>query len=346
MPPPTQQTPFMPTGSASLPWPPGLIGDVAKFIYETSERPVKESSIAAALALFAGICSGSFQAHQRGLNIRIMFISQSCVTEDDALRNGIIRIVNSVAASYPAITQFVDFNDYAKGAALAKALALRKFFVNVVGDFCTKLTGMTNSKNSHMVSLREAMEHPDKTTPSGHSLICKATPSTLGDMLTTSVLQSDFVHSFYMVEYTGERPQKNEYLERQLPDVLRDRVINLCQVTASNVVGHRHTPVEIDPETLAFLDAMDKGWTAEINGTKNDALRRILDKAHIKVLRVAALLAVADDCIHPVINIAYAAWAHQLVLRDVAIMIRHIDHPPSRSKRRNLAEKDNEAPKP
>jgi hypothetical protein len=322
--PPSQRVPFPPVQSSALPPPPGLAGEIARHIFNTSVRPVPEVAIVVALGLVAGICGKAYLINQYGLNVRIIFISPRDFIEDD-LKDGVTNIIRAVASSYPEITQFVDFHNYPNSKTLNEALVSNPCFVNVVGEFGPKLVSLTTSLSGRMVSLREAMDNPDKITPSGYSLIGKTTTNWLLEKATTAVLENDFLHSFTMVEYTGDLPQENEHWERQLPQELRDRVIKLCQLATGNVAGHQRIPVQVDHEAKRFLDAFNRHCDAEINGTENDVLRRILDRAHEKVLRLAALLAVADNCTLPIIGIAHATWAQDLVLRNVAIMSRHID---------------------
>ena len=296
-------------------------------------HPVTEVAIVAALGLVAGICGKAFQIQRHGLNVRIILVAQSDITEG-SLKSGIFEIVSAVATSYPAITHFVDFNDYATGVGLTKTIALRQSMVNVVGDIGTKLVGMTKSQNSRMVSLRAAIENPDQITPSGYSLISEITPGSLRKTLTASVLESNFVHSFMMLEYFGGRPPEIAHWEHDIPKGLHEDIVNLCEVAISNMACHHRTCVEADAEASLFLATFDRSCDSVINGSDDDVLRRVWDKAHEKAIRVAALLAVADDCRMPIIKLKHAEWARDFVLHGIGVVNRHIGAPQKRSKKK------------
>jgi hypothetical protein len=204
-----------------------------------------------------------------------------------------------------------------------KSLASRPSFLNVVGDVSSNLVGMTMSKNDGMVSLRAAMQHPDKTTRSGYSLISRTPPDSVRKTLTASVLESEFIHTFMMVEGPRVRPPVNMNTVHHIPDVFREQVINLCEVANGNRTGNSLTSVGVDADALSFLDTFGSYCDSLINGSNDDVLRLVWDKAHEKVLRVAALLAVADDCRLPIINLKHAQWARDFVMSGIGVMSRH-----------------------
>ena len=238
------------------------------------------------------------------------------------------------AGCYPAITKFVDFCEYSNGDALNRSLASRLSFLNVVGEVCSNLAGMTTSINDRMVFLREAMDPPDKTTRSGYSLIGAATPDRFRKTLSGPVLGGDLIHTFVMVECPSARPPVNENTDHPIPDVLREQVVILCEVAIGTGANHSPTPVAIDAEASLFLATFDNYCDSVINGSDDDVLRLIWDKAHEKALRVAALLAVADDCRLPIIKLQHAEWAQNFVLHGIGVLNRHTGAAQARGKKR------------
>jgi hypothetical protein len=49
------------------------------------------------------------------------------------------------------------------------------------------------------------------------------------------------------------------------------------------------------------------------------------NRAALKMMRIAALLAVADNYIVPIVQLYHVEWALGLVMRDIAIMTRHLE---------------------
>jgi hypothetical protein len=58
-------------GESGVPWPPGFVGALSKFIYENSWRPIKEVSIVGALGLMAGLAGKAWHIPQSGLNLYV-----------------------------------------------------------------------------------------------------------------------------------------------------------------------------------------------------------------------------------------------------------------------------------
>ena len=52
-----------PSGNATLPWPPGRTGVIARHLYARSYSPIPEVAITAALGLLAGVCGRAYRAH-------------------------------------------------------------------------------------------------------------------------------------------------------------------------------------------------------------------------------------------------------------------------------------------
>lgn len=322
-----------PTPTSRLSLPPGVAGDLAKFAFDTATRPVLEVAILVALGTLAGICGKAFEVGRHGLNLRVVFIAEDCVAEK-ALEQGIGSIVSAVSKSDPAITQFVDFREYSSGPALTKSLASRPSFLNLVGDIGSHLEGMATSKNDRVAALQGAMQHRDTTTCSGYSLISRMTPGRVRKTLTASVLGTDFIHTFMMIECTRVRPPANENADHPVPDVLLQRIVNLCQVATSKGDCYRPTSVGIDAEASLFLDTFNNYCDSVINGSVGDVTRRIWNHAHENALLVAALLAVADDCRLPIINLKHAEWARDFVMDSIGVVSRHNGglHKPSKKR--------------
>src|SRR5690606_12071521 len=65
---PEPPPPPSPPPPSSLELPPGLVGEIAQYIYQSSIRPVPEISLAAAIALVSGIIGRSYNISGTGLN--------------------------------------------------------------------------------------------------------------------------------------------------------------------------------------------------------------------------------------------------------------------------------------
>lgn len=333
-----------------LEYPPGFAGEVAKYIYATSPRPVKEVSIIAILGLLAGVCGKAYTVSDSGLNLYMVLVAQSGVGKE-AMHSGVSGIIKKMSSSMPSASSFADFSNYASGPALSKAVAANSSFVNVSGEFGRKLVRMANDANSDpvMQQLRTTMtdlyqksgassivggigySDKDKNVASvsgvAYSLIGESTPGTFYDALTDSMMADGFLSRFTIIEYAGKRPKLNENFKHiPMPIEMNERLVRLF-TSAHNINIGSSVPCEVatNDEAKAFLKAFDLRCDDEIDGTQNEGWRQMWNRAHLKVLRLSALLAVADNYAFPTVQIQHATWAHDLVMRDIGIMSSRIE---------------------
>lgn len=329
--------------SGSISWPPGLVGALAAFIYNSSVRPVKEVSIVAALGFLAGVCGKAFNIPQSGLNMYIILVARSGVGKE-AMHSGLSLVCQELRQSIPAAQKFVDFNDFASGPALTKACALQNSFVNVAGEWGRKLKRLSNEANadSTMAGLRTAMTNLYQKSAEGamvggitysskennigsltgvaYSMIGETTPGTFYESLTPSMMEDGFLSRFLIVDYEGERPPANPAPERRMSAPLSQALHGLCAQALTLISRFTSEPVLNDPDAQEALNAFDRECDKRINTSTDEAVRQMWNRAHLKVLRVASLLAVANNWLQPVVTTVEVDWALELIRRDIKVM--------------------------
>jgi len=73
----------------------------------------------------------------------------------------------------------------------------------------------------------------------------------------------------------------------------------------------------MSPEAMIEIDKFDKYCDNKINSGGTEVARELWSRAHIKVLKLSALLAVGVNYINPVVNMECCNWALNLVKSDV-----------------------------
>lgn len=344
-PPPTPPAPPVPTGG--LPWPPGRMGQLAQFIYDSAPRPVKEVAIVAALGWYAGVCGKAFVIPGSGLNLYIILVARSGVGKE-AMHSGLAALTHRLRQGIPIAGNFVDFSDFASGPALSKACAANASFVNVAGEWGRKLkrlasmdtdgpmqslrTTMTNLyQKSGPVSIVGGITYSSKdnnvASISGvsFSMIGETTPATLYASLTESMMEDGFLSRFCIVEYDGDRPPANPN-PLQVPDNdLTSWCQELCAQALTLIGNHKNCPVQRDTEAAFLMDEFDRECDSQINSSTDESWRQMWNRAHLKMCRVAALLAVADDFRNPCVRKIHVEWALDLVRRDIALMRKRME---------------------
>ena len=71
------------------------------------------------------------------------------------------------------------------------------------------------------------------------------------------------------------------------------------------------------PEAKAMFDQFDQHCDLNINGSDKEVRRHLWNRAHIKAMKLAALVAVGCNPYDPVITIDGATWATNLIVADV-----------------------------
>ena len=337
---------FVQDGKWGMEWPPGFAGMIAQFIYQSAPRPVKEVAVVATLGLLAGICGKAWCIPQSGLNMYIVLVARSAIGKE-AMHSGISSLVKACSVKMPSFGGFVDFNDYASGPALIKACAANPSFVNVSGEwgrklrrlsaddrdgplatFRTQLTSLYQKSGPQAIVGGIGYSNQDKNIASvagvSYSMIGETTPNTFYESLTENMMDDGFMSRFLVVEYHGDRPAMNKNQVTTPDAVLEDALIKLA-FQAQNLINMRAShPLARDEKAAALMAEFEQECDEEINATDDESRRQMWNRGALKVLRIAALLAVADNWMNPIINKMHTSWALNIVKRDIMIMSRRI----------------------
>jgi hypothetical protein len=336
-----------PADHTELTWPPGMAGAIAGFIYHSSQRPVREVSIVAALGLLAGICGKAFCLDDTGLNVYITLIARSGVGKE-GMHSGITKLLHKVSTKIPIATRFVTFTDFVSGPALMKFCASNPSFVNVAGEWGRKLKRMSleDGREGPMQQLRTLMTNlysksgptsvagglsysnkdndVDSVSGVNFSLIGESTPGTFYESLTPGMMEDGFLSRFTTVEYTGERPPHNEHKITEPEPHLVDAICGLCTHAATLISRYEYQNVTYTAEAKILSREFDRECDTHINSYEDESFRQMWNRAHLKSLRIAALFAVADNWLTPTITLEHMSWAIGLIRRDISVVTKHL----------------------
>ncbi len=328
----------------SITWPPGLVGEIARFVYKSAPRPVKEVAIVAALGLVAGIVGKSFHISQSGLNLYVILVAQSSVGKE-AMHTGIALLLQKIKNSIPSCEDFVDFNDFASGPALTKKCANTNSFVNVAGEWGRKLKRLSceDGRDGPMAQLRTVMtslyqksgpnsivgglsyskkeENVGSINGVAYSMIGETTPGTFYDSLTDSMMEDGFLSRFTVIEYKGKRPKRNVNLDKEPDEELIEKLCSLMTQSMNILNRYDSIRLEYESEALNVLDAFDDECDDQINSSDDESWRQMWSRSHLKAIRISGVLAVADNHVLPVIKKQHVEWALLIVRRNINMMI-------------------------
>jgi hypothetical protein len=332
-----------PTASTIIP-PPGLMGEIASFIYASSPRPVPEVSLAAAIGLMAGICGRAYNISGTGLNQYVLLLAMTGAGKE-AMAEGIDRLMAEIKMQVPTSTTFIGPSEISSGSALFKYLGnTSQSFVSLLGEFGLRIKQLSApNANGAEVSLRRMIldlynksgnnrtlaasayskkEDSTNSVPSpSFSILGESTPEKFYEVLNEDMISEGLLPRFLLIEYKGGRVPNNENRSNVAPTI--SLITKLAALTAQcESVNHsnprRVMNVQADEAAAKFLYDFDKLADAKINGADKDVIRQLWNRAHIKVMKLAALVAVGENMIEPIINIHTVNWAADLVKNDIS----------------------------
>lgn len=329
-------------------FPPGLVGDVADFLLAAAPRPVSMIALAGAIGLMAGISGRAYNISGSGLNQYVLCVAETG-TGKEAISSGISRLMSMIKPSLPACGEFIGPGQIASFQGIVKWLIKTPSVVSIIGEFGSKLKQMANERASPHLSgiltflleiyaksgkgqVFDPSAYADiaKNTISiyspSYSIIGETTPSTFYEVLDEQMIANGLLPRFTMFEYKGKSPylsksHKDARPSFALVDGLQALMAQCLSFQQSNAVCE----VEAEPDAQDMMDKFDVYSTDMRNSTKSEITKQLWNRAHLKSIRLAALVAVGCNYLKPVITLAQVLWATDLIVREVEGLIAHFD---------------------
>uniref|UniRef100_A0AAU6VZW1 Replicative primase/helicase n=1 Tax=Pseudomonas phage Pavpe01 TaxID=3138545 RepID=A0AAU6VZW1_9VIRU len=325
---------------STYPVPPGLLGEIAQFIYAQAPRQVAEIALSGAIGLMAGICGRAYNVSNTGLNQYIMLLAPTG-TGKEAIAKGIEKLMGQVQRTVPAASDFIGPAEVASPQALIKYMSKGPTsFVSVVGEIGIALQQMTDPRApSHLVGLRRLLldlfnksgegsilrptiySDKEKNTTSvqapSYTMLGESTPERFYEFLDEMMISEGLLPRFTIIEYRGPRPPMNKGHAFVNPsNELVERMSQLCAQALMLNNSHKAVHIRITPEANQMFDAFNIECDARINNATREVTRHLWNRAHIKAMKLAGLVAVGCDPYNPTITPDSAAWAIRIVEAD------------------------------
>lgn len=319
--------------------PPGLVGEVAQYIFSASIRPVKEVALMGALALVGGIVGRQYNISGTGLNQYLILLAPTGIGKEGA-SSGIAKILSKVRETVPAVDEFQGPADFASGPALIKTLDKKPSFFSIVGEFGLKMqqladprvTGadktllrvlldLYNKSGWHQTILGSAYSDQEKNTKivqaPNVTLFGESTPETFFAKLDENTVKSGLLPRFAFLIYKGHRPPKNKISAFCDPDPqLIQKMCDLVATTVGLQTNGQCTHVMTDSEAQIIFDDFDHFADARINSS-SEVYKHLWNRADVKALKLAGLLAVGVNNVHPIVTKDIAQWAVDFIRQDI-----------------------------
>lgn len=331
--------------------PPGLLGEIASFIYQASPRPVPEIALAGAIGLMAGIAGRAYNVSATGLNQYVLLLANTG-SGKEAIAGGISKLMAIVKQQVPTAPGFIGPGEISSGQALFKYIATNsQCFVSVLGEFGLRMLQLSNQNaNGAEVSLRRMLldfynksGFKDVAQPSiyadkdknvvgiaspAFSICGESTPDRFYDNLNEDMISEGLLPRFLLIEYTGPRVPHNKDHEFAQPTFsLIEKLTTLAAnaETISHANPRRIINVKFTKDAQQISESYDRYCDKQINTTSKDVVRHLWNRGHIKVLKLSAVVAVGINMFDPVIETEHINWAIDLVNNDIETLTRKFE---------------------
>lgn len=326
---------------STIPIPPGLLGEIAQFIYQASARPIPELALAAAIGLMAGVTGRAYNISGTGLNQYVILVANTG-SGKEGISSGIDKIMNAIKQQVPTSPKFRGPAEIASGQALIKYLNKKSnCFVSILGEFGMRLSELSNplAQNAEQklkrvlmdlynksgfgqtfqgMSYADVAENIDVTNNPAVSLIGETTPETFYNTLNEDMIASGLLPRFIIIEYVGRVPYLNQgHQFIQPPFALVQQFATLTANCETIMHANKVINIEYSPEADELQRKFEKMCTDHLNSATTEVRRQLWNRAHIKSIRLAGLVAVGVNMAKPVITADYLMWAMDIIQSDI-----------------------------
>lgn len=318
--------------------PTGLTGMIAKFIYDQARKPIEAVAIVGAIGLMAGIAGKAYNVGGTGLNQYMILLARTGRGKE-AMASGISKLMATLEPMLPFVREFIGPSHFASGQSLLKDMADHRYrsYVSIIGEYGKKLQAMTSPRATGAEQILSAVlldmytksgaadavnpmvySDKNKNTPvvmaPSLSLICESQPAIFYNAINQDMVISGLLSRFCTVEYMGDRPESNYNAEFVIPDQqLIQMMSNLITTVYRLLEGKRPYNIPFDQRGEHLSKEYEKRCDKLINDLGDNILGELWNRAHLKAVRIAGLLAVGNHPNNPIIDEYCMNWAINFV---------------------------------
>ena len=323
--------------------PPGLIGEIATFIYYNAVNPVKEVAVAASIAYMAGIAGRGYNYSRTGLNQYVVLLANTAGGKEGAAQ-GMNKLTHAVREFVPAFERFIGPAGIASPQALIKQLVETPCFLTHKDEFGIWLQKIT-SKYARGAELElrgmllalfgksgaketfQGMIYSDrqKNSPSvdspALSIFGDSTQQEFYKALSEDSITEGLVPRLTVIESSDDRPTYNEWGNFHPPSPeLITKLASLGKRCLELELLKSPIHVRDTPEAKAFSLNFREYCVDQVFEDRESPVAQIWSRAHLRMIRLAALVAVGVDMDNPIVTLEYMEWAKAVIVHGVEVI--------------------------
>lgn len=330
--------------------PPGIMRDVASFVYHAAPYPCESIAAVAGMGFVAAIVGRSHNINGLGLNQYLLNVAPTGSGKEQA-PNGISRLLTPLIASFPLIAEIRGPGEIVSAPGLHRALAIRSnpSMLCIIGEAGLMLSQLSSPKRDankagierfllHVytksdfggvlddAAYSDRQNNPGVVVSPALSIIGDTTPETLYGALDDRMVLSGLLPRFIIFETTARRPYQNKDRQLQPSPHLIEGLKRICATALDLQHGKRVCDVAMTADAAARFDEFEHWTTDRVNDAANEVTRHLWTRANVKALKLAALNAVGVDAVAPRITLDECMWATNVVVDQTNALIAKFDN--------------------
>tara|TARA_B100000700_G_scaffold331816_1_gene469541 strand:+ start:13979 stop:16234 length:2256 start_codon:yes stop_codon:yes gene_type:complete len=335
---------------SDIDYPPGMLGELARYFYGQSLKPIKEFAIAEALAVASGLFGRCYNISGTGLNNYFMVLAPSGTGKSALSRNpealmtmlerhkGIVGARNFIMTKR-FTHENAMFNEFQTRTSFCQCLSeFGKIFKNMVsvdnqgGALATVREQMTDvysksgqydvvgglrySKNENSIDINHSV---------AFSFLGESVPEPFFQSITRDMFTDGFISRFMLLRYDGDIPYDTAYNAVLPPEHLLNHLEQATLGVTRALMDPNYVdtvPIMQDDYSSKFFADFSRKCTDEANATKgeDDIVNSLWTRANLKLMKVCGLIAAMDCPSQPVITKEHVDWGLQLLRHHHSIV--------------------------
>lgn len=332
----------LPERYEAMKYPPGMMGELAKYYESISIKQIPEFAICEALATAAGLFGRVYNVSGTGLNTYLMVLASSGTGKSHLSRNpeSLMTYLERQMGVMGA-NNFISTKRFTHENAMFQEFSTRTSFTQCLSEFGKIFKNMMSESGvgGALGTVREAMT--DIYSKSGqfdrvgglryssmekcvdipyavsYSFLGESVPEPFYGALEAEAFTDGFMSRFLLVEYSGPIPYDTPVLDYTPPTYLAEHLKNATLGVIRALQDPAHVPVvnvSFENECRNWAKDLSRFCTDKANEKGiNHVEQSLWTRANLKVLKIAALLAVMDCPSAPVIRREHMEWAYMFV---------------------------------
>lgn len=323
-----------------IPYPPGKLGDLARYFNDISLKQIPMFAITEALACAAAMFGRVYNVSGTGLNSYFMVLAPSGTGKSALSANPakLFKIIERERGVMGA-SKFVMTQRFTHENAMLKEFQERTSFTQCLSEFGKIFKNMMTERAGPNVTVREGMTdiysksgaydtvgglrytQQENVVTIDHSVafsfLGESVAEPFFENVGGDVLSDGFMSRFVVLEYAGKIPYDHESLNTYPSEPLMKHLEQACSgclralMDANNV---QVANVGFSPDAETWRQAYARQCTDKANEKLSDPIHTsIWNRANLKVLKIAALCAVMDVPWQPQITVEHLEWAQSVV---------------------------------